>query len=47
MAGAFSYISDAFGGRISDPEIIGASGWLETIEELDRILADKGFLIDD
>ena len=45
--GGFSFVSEAYGGRISNPQIVKASGWLDTIEELDRILADKGFLIDD
>ena len=45
--GAFSFASDAYGGRISDPQIVESSGWLELIEELDVILADKGFLIDE
>lgn len=45
--GAFSYVSDAYGGRISDPQIVKHSGWLDTVEVGDKILADKGFLIDD
>ena len=43
--GAFIYSSDAYGGRISDPQIVEASSWLELIEALDFILADKGFMI--
>ena len=43
--GAFTWVSEAFGGRISDGQIIEASEWLDLIEELDQILADKGFNI--
>lgn len=41
------YISESFGGRTSDKEIIKLSGFLNMIEDGDFIMADRGFLIDE
>ena len=43
--GAFTYASGACGGHISDPQIVGSSGWFGLVGGFDVILADKGFLI--
>ena len=45
MCSAFTYASGAYGGHISDPQIVGSSDWLGLVGGFDVILADKGFLI--
>lgn len=45
--GAITFISRAFGGRVSDKVIIQRSGFLQLIEHRDVVLADRGFLISD
>lgn len=46
-SGCIVFISDGFGGRISDKEIVKQSGFLDKILEGDLIMADRGFLIED
>lgn len=45
--GTISYISDTYGGRISDKRITEISGLLECLKPQDVILADRGFLIEE
>lgn len=45
-SGSILYVSSAFGGRISDKEIVKQSGFLEHLQEGDFIMADRGFLIE-
>lgn len=45
--GAIIYVSDVFGGCISDRKITEVSGFLDLVEEGQYILADRGFDISD
>lgn len=45
--GGICFVSRAWGGRISDRQLIEESGFLDTIEEGDLVMADKGFTIGD
>ena len=43
--GSIQYISRSWGGRTSDQHIVLQSGWLNTVEPGDTVLADRGFPI--
>jgi hypothetical protein len=45
--GAITFISRAFGGRVSDKVVTQRSGFLDLMEHSDVVLADRGFLIRD
>ena len=45
--GSISFISQAWGGCISDKEITSKSGFLDCIKQGDVIMADRGFNISD
>ena len=45
-SGAITFLSEAFGGSISDKQIVELSG-LHLIEEGDMVMADRGFTIGD
>ena len=45
--GTVSFISELYGGNISDKEITKRSGILDLMERGDEIMADQGFLIED
>lgn len=45
--GAFSFISDLWGGNTSDRYITKECGFLDTIRAGDEVMADKGFTIRD
>ena len=44
-SGAINFISDGWGGRVSDKEITRKCGFLNLIENQDQVLADRGFTV--
>ena len=46
-AGAVTFLSHGWGGRVSDKIITIESGFLDFLENGDFVLADRGFLIED
>ncbi|XP_049421768.1 uncharacterized protein LOC125882116 [Epinephelus fuscoguttatus] len=46
-AGAISFLSPGWGGRVSDKQITKESGFFKLLEPKDEVLADRGFLIRD
>ncbi|XP_061195756.1 uncharacterized protein LOC133203982 [Saccostrea echinata] len=46
-SGVISFVSESFGGKVSDRQMIERSLFLELLEEGDGVMADKGFTIRD
>ena len=46
-SGAITFVSDLFGGNISDKELTSRCGLLDLLEDGDSVMADKGFNIAD
>lgn len=46
-SGVISFISDLYGGNISDKKLTQLSGLLDLLEPGDAVMADRGFIIDD
>ena len=46
-AGAITFMSEGWGGRVSDKQITAESGFYDLLEVNDEILADRGFTIRD
>ena len=47
QTGSIGFISQAWGGRISDKEITQNCGFLTLLEYGNEVLADRGFIVDD
>lgn len=45
--GSITFLSDGWGGRVSDKEITIKSGFLDLIEHGDQVLADRGFTVEE
>lgn len=45
--GLLSYVSPAYGGRVSDKAIFEQSGIIQLLKNTEKLMVDKGFLIDD
>ncbi|KAL7304366.1 hypothetical protein TKK_0003165 [Trichogramma kaykai] len=46
-AGTITFVSDAYGGRVSDTTIFGQSEVINLLEPGDAVMVDKGFMIED
>ena len=45
--GSIGFISQAWGGRVSENEITQECGFLNFLEYGNEVLADRGFIVDD